>query len=147
MLRFGLAEAVSIFCKNVQRASGLVIDYQYIGYIEKLEAGLELLIYRSIQELVQNVVKHAAAGKCLVQLSQHDRMLSITVEDNGKGMDTTLLESDQGMGLQHVRQGSIHLNGQFDLQSSPGRGTTINIDIALGTQQAATTTTTHETES
>jgi signal transduction histidine kinase len=129
LLRFGLVEAVRAFCHNVEKASGIIISCQYLGLIEKMESSLELLIYRSIQELIQNVVKHSKATTCLLQLSGHDDMLYITIEDNGIGMDKTMLGQTGGMGLQQTEKSINHIGGHFNIETAPGGGTVINIDI------------------
>ena len=130
LLRLGLAAAVRVFCENIGKASGMDVSYQYFGYIGKIEKNVELVIYRIIQELVQNVVKHAQASSMLVQLSQNDRHLTVTIEDNGIGIDPSGAPA-QGVGLQNIRETIRRLGGQFNLQSSPQKGTVIDIDIDL----------------
>lgn len=132
LLRHGLAEAVRIFCSNMQRATGIEIDYRYLGYIGNLEKGISLIVYRTIQELVQNAVKHAKATNILVQLSMHDKELALTVEDNGAGMDVTKLGQQSGMGLENIRNSIEKLGGKFQISSDQmNAGTTIDIDIQL----------------
>src|SRR5690606_359170 len=67
LLRLGLAEAIRVYCNDIQQATGIRVSYQYLGYIGALDNNIELLIYRTVQELVQNVVKHAKASTLLVQ--------------------------------------------------------------------------------
>jgi len=129
LLRLGLAEGIRIYCDNLQQASGITIKYQYLGYLKPLNEKTELLIYRCVQELVQNAVKHAQATFLHVQLTHFDKMLCITVEDNGKGMDVKKASQSTGMGLQSIRDSIQKLNGAFNITSSPGEGTTIEIEI------------------
>lgn len=131
LLRHGLAAAVRIFCGNVQKATGMEIDYRYLGYIGEIDKGIALIIYRTVQELVQNIVKHAKATHVLVQLSMHENELSLTVEDNGKGTDVSLLPETDGMGLRSIRNNVEKLGGAFQIQAEPGGGTTVDIDIKL----------------
>ena len=134
LLRHGLSEAVGIFCNTVQKAGSLKIEYQYYGYIGQLDTSLELIIYRSIQELIQNIVKHADASFALVQLSRHDNILSVTVEDNGVGMDEAQL-NNPGMGLQNIKRNIENLKGQFSLHSEPGKGCTVYFEINIENQE------------
>jgi len=129
LLRFGLTEAVRIFCLNVQKASGIEIQFHYFGYIGQLGRELELVIYRTVQELVQNMAKHSGATSALVQMSMHDTTLSVTVEDNGKGITADALAGSTGMGLQTVRTAVEHSGGQFTISSEPGNGTTVEMEF------------------
>lgn len=131
LLRHGLAEAVRIFCLNIQKAAHIQIEYQYFGYIGELEKGMELMIYRTLQELVQNVAKHSGADAAVVQLSRHDDILSITVEDNGRGMPDADMPQPDGMGLAGIRRNIGNLKGQFSIRSEKGNGTTVYIEISV----------------
>jgi two-component system, NarL family, sensor kinase len=87
----------------------------------------QLMIYRIIQELVNNVLKHSHADKCIVQLV-YNQSLSITVEDNGVGFN---LSQSKGAGLGNIRQRVEFLNGTIDWDSSPGNGTSVLVEIPL----------------
>lgn len=129
LLRLGLAEAIRVYCNDIQQATGIRVDYQYLGYIGNLDNNIELLIYRTVQELVQNVVKHAKATTLLVQLSQFDKTLSITIEDNGIGIDSGSAMKHTGMGLSSIRYSIEKLHGAFRLHSEQGSGTTVEIEL------------------
>ena len=86
-------------------------------------------MYRIVQELLNNVVKHADATIVLVQIMRHDNNLNITIEDNGKGFDVS--NSFKGDGLNNVRSRVDYLKGQLDIQSIPGKGTSIHIDFTI----------------
>jgi len=133
LFKYGLADAVRIYCSNIQRASQLHIEYQYLGYLDKMEGHFELMVYRIIQELVQNIIKHARASFAVVQLSHHDQTLCVTVEDNGIGMDTA--SGTEGIGLQNTRTNVARLGGFFSLRSQPGDGTTVYIELPIQNQQ------------
>jgi len=130
LLRHGLPEAVRIFCRNITTGSDLKIDYQYYGFRDRLDGNLELAVYRIIQELVQNIRKHAQATQALVQLSQHHHILSGTVEDNGIGMDTDTARHD-GLGLESIGHRISGLHGTFSVRSAKGKGTTVYFEINL----------------
>ncbi len=130
LLNHGLSEAVRIYCNAIQDDEGLKIDFQYYGFIGKLNNGFQLSLYRIIQELVQNILKHAAASLALVQLSQHNEFLDITVEDNGIGMPEEKIKQG-GIGLQSIKRRVQELQGNFHISSTPGSGTTIYIEFNL----------------
>lgn len=130
LLNHGLSEAVRIYCNAIQGDEGLKIDFQYYGFIGKLNSGFQLSLYRIIQELVQNILKHANASLALVQLSQHNEFLDITVEDNGVGMPEEKIKHG-GIGLQSIKRRVSELQGNFHISSTPGNGTTIYIEFNL----------------
>lgn len=131
LLRFGLVEAVHIFCKNVQKASNIEIQFHYFGYIGKMEKAVELLIYRTIQELVQNIAKHSGAQRALVQMSLHDTLLSITIEDDGKGLMDDEWKNSKGMGLLNIKNNIEKLGGKFIVTAEKYNGTTIDIELNI----------------
>ncbi len=134
LLRHGLPEAVRIFCSSIPATPNLSIDFQYYGFIDKFSNNFQLAVYRIIQELVQNIIKHADATFAVVQLSQHGNIFSVTVEDNGRGMDTENTP-DAGLGLQSIRHRIHELNGLFILTSSPGKGTVAYFEFNLQSQK------------
>lgn len=136
LLKHGLPEAIRIFCINIQNSKGLAINFQHYGLQEPLNSNFELAIYRIIQELMQNVVKHARASFAIVQVSFHNYVLDITVEDNGIGMENTQ-QNTTGLGLKSIQGRVNELNGNMHITSSPGKGTTIYIEFNLQTQKAA----------
>ncbi len=130
LLRHGLTEAIRIYCDSVQHEEGLKINFQYYGFIGELNSGFQLSVYRIIQELVQNIIKHADASFALVQLSRHNHILDVTVEDNGHGIPAGK-KNNTGMGLENIRSRVAELNGSFHINATPGIGTTVYIEFNL----------------
>jgi signal transduction histidine kinase len=99
---------------------------------ERLENSLELSLFRTVQELVANAIKHAEATKLNIQLTQHEDNLNIIVEDNGIGFDrSTIGKTKTGMGLTNIEKRIEHLEGTFTVDSVLGKGTSILIDIPV----------------
>jgi two-component system NarL family sensor kinase len=130
LVRFGLDTALKDFCNSVDQSGAIQLTYQSFeideSSIPPLTAGA---VYRMIQELVNNVLKHADATTALVQLFRKGNALSITVEDNGRGFDPDLLSFSDGTGLLNLKNRVAYLNGTLDIQTSPGKGTSVNIEI------------------
>ncbi len=124
---FGLKTALRDYVEAINSMKTIKTILQTIGDERRFEKEQELIIYRVIQELINNVLKHSQATECLVQVSYLSDHLSITVEDNGKGFDTKL--ENNGMGWGNVRQRVDFLKGTLDLSSSEGRGTSVQINI------------------
>ncbi len=130
LVRLGLPQAVQDYCGGVNESNQLKVTCQIHGMDERLDPTTEIVVYRIIQELLNNIVKHAQASEALVQVMRQDNRLSITVEDNGKGFDPSLV-SAQGAGLSNVRSRVDYLKGEMDLRSEPGKGCSIHIECNL----------------
>ncbi len=128
LLEGGLAEALYYFCKSLQAELPFHLKYEQMDEIPRFDIQIEIAIYRIVQELVQNIIKHAEATHALVQISYNDDHLGIEVEDNGKGMDTNT--SHKGMGLKNIATRVKHLNGQMHI-SSGDSGTSISLEFNL----------------
>ena len=130
LLQEGLAKASLLFCERVRKGHLLEINTEIWGEPKNLSKNFELTAYRIIQELVHNILKHARASQALVQIVFHDSLLCITVEDNGAGMPANNPIGSDGMGLKSIRERVHSLNGQMDIASSPGNGTSIYIELS-----------------
>ena len=130
LVKFGLGEALGDFCNNIGESHHLSIDLQLYGLDSRWAASLEVMVYRIVQELVNNIVKHAGATEAIVQLMVNEGVLHLTLEDNGKGFDTNEVGTG-GAGTGNVRSRVRLLGGTCDLESAPGRGTTWTITIPV----------------
>ncbi|MBX2828392.1 MAG: sensor histidine kinase, partial [Flavobacteriaceae bacterium] len=127
----GLLPAVKKLAKNASISDGLTIEVEDFGLNEKLEGSLEISIFRIIQELVTNIIKHAQASEAQISITQHEDVLNIIVEDNGKGFNPRKKIKEDGMGLHSIEKRVEHLEGSLEVDAAPGRGTNILIDIPL----------------
>lgn len=130
LIQYGLNTALLGLCRDVSNSGALQVRYQPIN-VENLplDQSKAITIYRMVQELLNNTLKHARAQHALVQLSRTDNTLSITVEDDGQGFDAGILESTSGMGWANIRNRVNFLNGRLDVDS--GAGTSVFIEIPL----------------
>lgn len=94
-----------------------------------VEQTTAITIYRIIQELVNNTMKHAAAKSTIVQVSKTDDAISITVEDDGKGFNPDILKAAPGIGWTNIQSRVEYLRGKLDVQSEPGKGTSVHIEL------------------
>ena len=129
LVKFGLNEALRDFCNTIQTSSGIMVDYQIVGLERKLNNTADVFIYRIVQELVNNAVKHAQASQIMVQLSQSNNKTSITVEDNGVGYTINNISNKKGNGLNNIEYRVNYLNGIIDTQTSLNNGTSVNIEL------------------
>ncbi|WP_346320618.1 ATP-binding protein [Chitinophaga sp. YIM B06452] len=128
LLKFGLEAALKDLCESLQH-NGAAIVFQAFDLRGDIPQSQQIMIYRLVQELLGNALKHSGARNILVQCLQRGEELSVIVEDDGKGFDQGSLSPADGIGLQSVRARVDYLKGRLDIQSTPGVGTTVNIDI------------------
>jgi two-component system, NarL family, sensor kinase len=129
LVKFGLHEALRDFCDSIQSSSVIKIVFQKFGEKRNLNSTAEVFIYRIIQELVNNAVKHARANNIIVQLTMSIRKTGITVEDNGIGFDINNLPYTKGSGMANINYRVQYFNGTFDIVSLPGDGTSVHIEL------------------
>ncbi len=131
LLRFGLIEALQSYFNSINTSGRLQIEFQHYGMEERIVQSIELVIYRIILELINNIIKHANASEALVQLNRNEEVLSITVEDDGIGFDTSTSGFKSGIGMQNLKSRVDFLDGELNIQSSQERGTFVYIEVQL----------------
>jgi len=132
LVKFGLDTALKDFCNEINQSGALQVSYQSIGLENaEIEQTVAITVYRIIQELLNNTMKHAAAKSALVQVTKSDGHLSVTVEDDGKGFDTAVLKSVNGIGWSNIQNRVEFLKGNVDVQSSNEKGTSVFIELSL----------------
>lgn len=130
LLQEGLAGAVEAFCERMDNKSKTQIKFQSFGTQKHTGHHADLAIYRVIQELLHNIVKHANAETAIVQLNfQQDSSLSITVEDDGIGLEPA--SSADGIGLKNIQDRVKELGGKIYIESSKGKGTGFYLEFNL----------------
>jgi len=131
LTKFGLDEALKEYCNILNGTRLLKVKYQSLGMETRLDKSLEIIVYRIIQELLNNILKHAAASEAFVQLVRETNRLNVVVEDNGKGFDTAILEKNKGAGWMNIRSRVDYLRSQLDIHSEAGKGTLVNIEFNI----------------
>ncbi len=127
--QLGLVAAIEEMCDSVGRINALEVDFMAHGLEEDFDDPLRLTIYRIIQELLRNIVKHAQAQSVIVQLTAEEDTIMLVVEDDGRGFDPQLRDHTSGLGLESVHSRVAYLDGQVALETAPGAGTTFTIEI------------------
>ncbi len=137
LIQQGLIIAIDSFCEKTSTFTGVRINFHHNGQVPKMDMDFELSIYRMIQELVQNIIKHAAATETLVQLDYHHPLLILTVEDNGKGIQDEMLPTQPGRGLGNLQARVKALQGAFEITGKRNEGTSVYIEFDLSLIQKA----------
>ncbi|MFM9907705.1 MAG: ATP-binding protein [Chitinophagaceae bacterium] len=130
LVKFGLDTALRDFCNDINQTGVLQVMYQSINLENiAIDQTVSITIYRIIQELINNSIKHAGGTTAIVQLTRTNNQLNVTVEDDGKGFDTSLIDIAKGIGWTNIRHRVEFLKGNLDIQSSPGKGTSVHIEL------------------
>ncbi|WP_408007863.1 sensor histidine kinase [Pseudalkalibacillus sp. A8] len=130
----GLIPTLEKYLRTVSDSTGVKINLRSLGNERRLPSKMEVATYRLIQESVQNACKHAQADEIQVKV-EFQEQLSILVRDNGVGFDQTE-RKDQSFGIIGMKERVDLLDGTIKIESNPGKGTMIFIQIPLSKQEA-----------
>ncbi|AZA83545.1 two-component sensor histidine kinase [Chryseobacterium lactis] len=130
LIKYGLEAAIREFATRISN-SGLEIHTEFINYSHSLSQEKQLIIYRIIQELVNNTIKHADASEVIIQLSEEENAVNLTVEDDGKGFDHTNLEVRKTAGFHNIESRVQFLKGTMNITSELNVGTSIELQIPI----------------
>jgi signal transduction histidine kinase len=125
--RFGLKAALSDFLREIPN-----IEFAWFGSDERINnQKREVMIFRIIQELVNNALKHSGASKIGVNVMRESDYIAFTVFDNGCGFDPSATSAAKGMGLSGIRQRVASCDGRLEVSSTQGQGTEINVELKI----------------
>ena len=130
LVKFGLDVALKDFCSGITHSGALKVKYQSLN-MENLEIDqtTSITLYRIVQELIHNIIKHASAKNAIVQISTIDDRLHLEVEDDGIGFNTDILDRAKGIGWRNIQNRIEFLKGKWDIHSEIGKGTSVHIEL------------------
>lgn len=128
LLKVGLRSAITDLCDGLANEE-LEIEFQWSGPGGDLPHTAQANIYRIVQEVLSNAIRHGRASKILLQCIHEEHMFYITAEDNGRGFDMNAAAG--GIGLSNIRSRVQYMKGRLDIDSSPGAGTAVNIELQV----------------
>jgi two-component system sensor histidine kinase DegS len=132
----GINSALAKLTLELSKLTGKnILFYNKTDFNSRLDSLIEINIYRLTQEAINNAIKYADSTHIIVQLSHSATLLSITIDDNGKGFDVIAAEktrnSESGMGLLFMKERIQYVNGRVFINSIPGEGTRITFNIPI----------------
>jgi signal transduction histidine kinase len=127
---FGLVSAIERLVETFREQTGIQVDLEPRLGKERLPPDVETTLYRITQEALTNVVKHAQARRVSIVLTRRDGSISAVIEDDGRGFEGEAGEN--GLGLLGMRERIALVGGRLSLESSPGSGTTLSIEVPSG---------------
>jgi signal transduction histidine kinase len=128
LLKKGLASALQDFIQKIDQQV-IKIQLHMEGLQVRLSPEIESVLYRVIQECVNNVIKHSGANKLDIAVIYEKGSVDVSIEDNGKGFNVH--EVSEGIGLKNIKARIQFLKGSLDIESSPGRGTFTGIHVPV----------------
>lgn len=127
----GLVPAVRAYLDDVSQRTGLQVSFRVLGQERRLPSPLEVTLFRLVQEAVSNVWKHARAATVDVKVEFLPDRVQAVVQDDGIGFDVAAGEAEGHFGLAGMRERVALLDGAFDIDSQPGRGTRVSFTIPV----------------
>lgn len=127
LLKLGLEKALGDLCFTL-RSDTVSIEFHSYEIDNSMPLTTQTNIFRIVQELLNNALKHSKATQILVSCSQNGNRFYISIEDNGVGFDISAIEENQGLGIKNIKSRIELLHGSLDCESSSG-GTSYNIEL------------------
>lgn len=127
----GLAPTVKRYVDAMQGIPGSSVQFTLSGMERRLEPYLEVMLFRAIQELLGNAIRHSQASEVRLHLDLGDTMVKVMIDDNGKGFDPEILKERTNMGIKIIRDRVEMLGGDFQLSTRIGEGTRVTFTIPL----------------
>jgi signal transduction histidine kinase len=128
----GLLRALETYTSDWSERFGIRVDYHADDLGRRFPDDVETTVFRIVQESLTNVLRHAAASTVSLVLEQHDGMLQVIIEDDGRGFDVEAVAAQRRLGLPGIAERLVVLGGTLSIDSSPGAGTTLYIRIPVG---------------
>jgi signal transduction histidine kinase len=126
----GLVESVQDLCDSIKTTQVFAIRFYHKDFDEiGLSENLKLMLFRIIQEQINNIIKYAEATTILIRLITDTDQLTLVVSDNGKGFD--LLKTKRGLGLNNIMNRPELFNGKAEIRTAPGQGCTVIVTIPI----------------
>lgn len=127
--KVGLAESLEREVYYLHETSDINSDFHTEGEIFLLNREQNLLVFRIVQETLQNIVKHAEATRVSLTLEYTLESLIITIEDNGRGFDTEEADKSHSLGFRNMKNRAKLLKAQLDITSEAGKGSLLKLNI------------------
>ncbi len=130
----GLGAAIEWHLSEFEKRSGITVHYKGLNKEVPLSIAAKTGLFRIVQESLTNVARYAHAKNVTVTLEKMDNRLCLTVQDDGIGFDLEEAAAKKTFGIVGMRERSAMINGSYDIQSSPGKGTTIVVNVPIDQQ-------------
>lgn len=131
--KLGFINALKDLIFKINSSHEFEVDFQVFGTEKILDDNTNVMLYRIVQELFNNIIKYADAKEVLLQITFSEDWFNLTVEDDGIGFDPDKIPTDERMGLKSIAFRTEYIGGDYEIDSRPGKGTLVSINAPLGT--------------
>lgn len=131
LIKLGLVQATQELCNSISAGKLLNVSMQSYGMDKRLNSSTEVMLFRIMQELLNNIIKHSHATEAIIQFNRDGNRLSVTVEDNGRGFNLSETDGKTHAGLSSVESRVSYLNGKLSIDSQQEIGTTVMMDFLI----------------
>ncbi|MDB4584342.1 sensor histidine kinase [Draconibacterium sp.] len=129
LINKGLIPSMNRIASQISTTEKLKVEIININVNQRIKNNIEIQVFRIIQELLTNIIKHASASEAIIQFSEDNNILNIMVEDNGKGFNFN--KTKFGFGLTNIEKRVENINGNFVIDSTEDNGTTVILNIPI----------------
>ena len=127
----GLAPTIRHYADSFKEQAGVDVNVMISGSERRLESYLEVMVFRSMQELLSNAINQNQATAVKIQVDMGDTLIRLSLDDNGNGFDTDVLEKQSNLGLKLIKDRVEMLGGKFDVDTAPGKGARVTLTIPI----------------
>jgi two-component system sensor histidine kinase UhpB len=124
-----LKDRIQVIVDDLRFTSGTWIEFSYCNKLESLDTEIKLMLLRTVQEQLKNIMNHSHATQVRIQLQYENDKAMLLIQDNGIGFDTS--KTRTGIGLSGICERVASFNGTIELQSSPGRGCSLLVSVPI----------------
>jgi|SRR5690242_16392058 signal transduction histidine kinase len=137
VIEAGLTQAIEYESELIKKTGGYEIEYNITGNVYRLQNQQELILFRLVQEALNNIIKHAKATRIKIAIAFEPNIFTLHVTDNGVGFSAGELKLNpvRGSGLRNMENRAKMINGNFTCTSVPGKGTSIFIALPIETKK------------
>lgn len=127
----GISPTIRRYADSFKEQAGVEVDLLISGNERRFESYVEVMVFRSMQELLSNAVHQNQATVVKIQVDMGDTLIKMSMDDNGKGFDTDSLEKESNLGVKLIKDRVKMLGGLFDVDTAPGKGARVTLTIPL----------------
>lgn len=138
VVEIGLVKSIQFELQRLERTNLYKTSFNFTDVRNLMDHQTEIIVFRIVQEMLNNIVKHARASELEVNLSHENGTVALSIHDNGIGFDPAVLfedkEQHKGLGLRNIKKRAALIGGTFNIDSRKNDGTTIRITIPVNKQ-------------
>ena len=125
----GLAAAIEWQLSEFKKKSGVKTEFKHNQKELPLPENVKIGLFRIVQESLTNVSRYANAGKVMVSLQQNEKLLVLSIIDNGTGFDKETIAVKKTLGILGMKERTVMMGGNYEIDSTPGKGTTVSVTV------------------